>query len=66
MTTIGTSYFVSFDAAVKYYRDYEEFPASAVATKLEEGDIHIGKPPIKPGEKLSLNSEGRYVITTKD
>lgn len=34
-----------------------------VQHKLESGEIHIGKPELKPGEKLLLNhEEGRYSI----
>ncbi len=64
--TRGTSYFVSRSAAVRYYKDYEgsiEDSKRAVATKLREGSIHIGKPPLKPGERLTTTDGGkRYMI----
>ena len=34
-----------------------------VISKLENGEIHLGMPDVKPGDKLSTNDEGRYVIT---
>lgn len=65
MTTIGTAYFVSKPAAVRYYRDYEgEHAAAAVERKLAEGQIHIGQPSLKPGQSLSVIDGGtRYAIT---
>jgi hypothetical protein len=67
MTRIGTSYFVSDLAAVEYYRAYENGntirAAISVGRKLESGQIHIGKPELKPGQKLSLIDNGtRYMI----
>lgn len=60
----GTSYFVSKAAAVRYYRDYGD-DARSVDRKLAEGLIHIGKPPIRPGDRLSVIDSGtRYEIET--
>ena len=63
---MGTSHFESETAAVKYYTPYEDSvkdARAAVETKLKEGEIHIGKPALKEGEKLVLNKEeGRYFI----
>lgn len=66
----GTCYFPSYGAAMRYYR-YEvlgEHPASrtqacraVVDRKLNEGQIHIGKPALKPGETLSIE-DNRYHI----
>lgn len=65
--TYGTSYFTSKSAAVRYYKDYEgsiEDAKHAVEVKLREGSIHIGKPSLKPGERLGLTDGGkRYTIT---
>lgn len=62
---VGTSYFVSFPAALRYYRPYG-FDRAAVQQKLDEGEIHIGKPPVKAGETLSLiDGRTRYQITTE-
>jgi len=60
----GTSHFVSHAAAVRYYRDYEGADASrAVQRKLAAGEIHIGKPRLKPGERLHVIDSGtRYAI----
>ncbi len=60
----GTSYFVSRAAAIRYYRDYGyDNVADAVARKLREGEIHIGKPPLKAGQRLGVTDGGkRYEI----
>jgi hypothetical protein len=67
-TTIGTSHFVSLDAAIRYYSDYDyDDVKGAVARKIAEGEISIGKPDLKPGERLTLVDEGkRYAIVQKD
>jgi len=63
-TTFGTSYFVSGEAAIKYYSECDPNPIQAVKRKLAEGSIHIGQPILKPGQTLSINrEEGRYFIT---
>lgn len=65
-TTYGTCHFVSYQAAVAYYKAYEQDPYRAVLTKLDEGSIRIGKPPIKPGQTLTIIDDGlRYAITEK-
>lgn len=60
----GTSHFVSRSAAERYYSAYEADPARAVARKLADGEIHIGKPmTCEPDETVTLDrSEGRYFI----
>lgn len=67
----GTCYFPSYGAAMRYYRPYvgvivrgaqvHELRAM-VDQKLNEGEIHIGKPALKPGETLSIE-DNRYHIT---
>jgi hypothetical protein len=60
---IGTSYFVSRADAVRYYQAYESDPVRAVEIKLQEGSIHLGRPVLKPGQKLILiDSRTRYAI----
>ncbi len=62
MATIGTAYFKDEQAAKAYYY-YMDDPSTAYKRKLESGEIHIGKPPIQPGDKILLNQEeGRYFI----
>ncbi len=62
----GTSYFVSLSAAKRYYKDYGDDEAS-VRRKVAEGSIHIGKPPLKPGQRLFLLDGGkRYGIEEVD
>lgn len=61
--TYGTCYFVSREAAIKYYREYERDPARAVETKLSEGSIQIGKPALRAGETLTIIDDGtRYAV----
>ncbi len=60
---VGTSYFKSKAAAIRYYRPYG-FDRAAVEQKLAEGEIHIGVPPTKPGDTLQLIDGGtRWQIT---
>lgn len=64
----GTSHFVSIQAAELYYSDYipnfsKAVVAAHVANKIKSGDIHIGKPELKPGETLVICDDGtRYAI----
>ncbi len=66
VTRWGTSYFVSRRAAERYYKPYAEHGDDVkawVGRKLAEGEIHIGVPHLKDGEKLSIiPGEGRYQI----
>jgi hypothetical protein len=60
--TVGTSHFVSKAAAVRYYA-YEHATEADIDRKLAEGLIHIGKPELKPGQRLSTIDNGtRYAI----
>lgn len=67
--TYGTSYFVSEQTAIRYYRDYEPHASTyelrdIVQRKVAEGLIHIGqKPPLKDGEVLSVIDGSRYAIS---
>jgi hypothetical protein len=65
----GTAYFVNFTKACDYYRDQgndELTPAeleALVRGKVEEGDIHLGKPDVPVGARLVLLDNGtRYGI----
>ena len=61
---IGTPYFVSYPAAVKYYKDqYSGYTKQDIDNKLENNEIFIGKPKIDKDETLSIN-DGRYHITS--
>jgi len=62
----GTPYFASELDAWNYYRPYGYGNVrAAVSRKLAEGQIHIGSPEAKPGERVFLNvQEGRYFIET--
>lgn len=66
MTRIGTSHFVSMDKAIKYYRSYARMYAEVVRLierKLAEGEIHLGLPEVKAGQRVVVIDEGtRYAI----
>jgi hypothetical protein len=68
--TVGTSYFVDRVKAVKYYRNQchdNRMALAVVANRLRAGDIHIGKPDIKPGQELIIIDDGtRYAIVEVD
>lgn len=68
MTTYGTSHFVTFDRAVAYYRAYCPTGTRAyVRKKVNEGEIHIGAPTVKPGQRLLFIDHGtRYAIQEAD
>jgi hypothetical protein len=62
---IGTCNFLSYTAAVQYYKDYwGRRDAKAVVTKkLRTGKISLGAPAIKDGERLIVIDNGtRYAI----
>lgn len=59
---VGTSYFVSKAHAIRYYA-YENATDATIERKLAEGLIHIGKPELKPGHRLTVIDDGtRYAI----
>lgn len=59
---VGTSYFVSKAAAVRYYA-YEGATEATIERKLAEGLIHIGKPPLQNGQRLTVIDDGtRYAV----
>jgi hypothetical protein len=61
---VGTSYFVCFAAACRYYaQTHKGDIARIVEHKLEVGDIHIGHPPLKHGQKLvKIDDKTRWAI----
>lgn len=63
--TTGTSYFPTRHAAIRYYRSQGYTSAAkAVEQKIAAREIHIGKPPLKPGQTAYIDREdGRYFIT---
>lgn len=60
----GTHHFVSILAAQRYYAEYGyDDVESAVAQKMEDGEIAIGCPKLKEGESFRLIDNGtRYEI----
>jgi hypothetical protein len=63
----GTSHFLSFAAAVRYYRDYFGNDACIIVPqKIRDGEIHIGRPDEKPGQRTFLVDGGtRWAIEDK-
>lgn len=53
---------MDFGAAVRYYQPYG-YDSEGVQRKLNEGEIHLGRPPVKEGESVVLIDDGtRYAI----
>lgn len=69
----GTCHFPSYGAALRYYRPYCETNGTTQARtadtramvdqKLNSGEIHIGKPPVKPGETLTIEDNRYHIIS---
>jgi hypothetical protein len=65
-TRYGTSHFADRQAARAYYRRMN-YSSRDTDWLIEAGTIHLGPPPLKPGERLELNrDEGRYFIEESD
>lgn len=63
---VGTSHFVTFASACRYYAVYG-YTIADVRQLVNTGEIHIGAPHIKPGERLVfMNNATRYAITTQE
>lgn len=66
MTIIGTSHFRTAISAMRYYRDYyADFDETSreVDRKISAGEIHIGPPSVKPGQRLTMiDNHTRYAI----
>ena len=68
---VGTSHFESEQAAVNYYyycSDYDKDTVGRdVMDKIRKGEITIGPPELKDGERLEIiKGEGRYAIIASD
>jgi hypothetical protein len=62
---VGTSNFVSIDAARRYYRPYG-YSVADVRNMLAEGTISIGPPEVTAPDTLTvIKDEGRYAIVVK-
>lgn len=64
---IGTSHFTSRDSAVRYYAGQRSLTraeaAIEVQLKLQDGEIQIGPPNLKPRERYVIDPvEGRYFV----
>ena len=63
---VGTSHFVSLEAAIRYYREYD-LDSAEVARKIADGEIHIGAPELLMGQKLIKIDNGlRYGLEGED
>lgn len=65
MDYVITHYFVSFEAAVNYYKPFG-YDEVQVRGKLAKGEVVIGKPVSWAGRPIDCcfpNAEGRYVIS---
>lgn len=61
----GTHHFIDYKAAITYYRTFEENPREVVRCKLNNGEIKLGPPPVKSGERLITIDDGnRYAVET--
>ena len=62
MATYGTHHFYSLLDAEQYYCR-QGYRATDVAEKILAGEIAIGRPATKPGQRIELSiEEGRYFI----
>lgn len=62
--TVGTSHFVSLEAAFWYYKAYGHIMAD-VQRMIRTKEIHIGKPVPPKGERVVLlEDEGRYAFAS--
>lgn len=57
----GTCYFVGIKQALRYY-DKQGDGDKTVQQKLNEKSIFFGPPKVIEGQKLSIDSDGRYWI----
>lgn len=66
-TTIGTSHFVNYGAALAYYHpQYGTTTIAHVRQMMDDKVITIGRPEIEEGDVLLIDrSEGRYKIQRK-
>ena len=66
MTKYGTCYFPTRGNAIRYYRPYAKLDGEkasiVVDRKLAAGEIHIGPPPTKPGDVITIE-DCRYHVT---
>lgn len=68
----GTCYFPTRTAAIEYYKPYMGMIVRGgqinelndmVDRKIKDGEIHIGKPRIKPGEQLVIEDNRYHIIS---
>lgn len=60
---LGTSHFETLWAAIKYYEP-EGWNQDDVIRKLDEHEIHIGKPNCLKSDLIFLDKDGRYILIT--
>lgn len=65
MTLVGTSHFEDTLAARNFYKPYGyDDLDKAIRRKLRDGEIFIGRPQLKPNQRLVV-IKGRYHIEEK-
>lgn len=57
----GTANFKNRTAAYNYFTDYG-FNCADVRRKIDAGEIRVGTPPVKVGDTLTIDGDGRYWI----
>jgi hypothetical protein len=60
----GTNCFVSVRAARSYYK-IQGIDAADVQTKIDNGEIRIGVPKLRDGQRFKATPDGRYIITER-
>lgn len=64
MIRIGTAYFLTMGSAARYYRPLD-YSRSDVEQMVTDGTIHIGRPPLKPGEQLqTIDGGARWAVVS--
>lgn len=64
MTRYGTNHFVNRRRANAYYAAMG-FTKEDVARKISDREIHLGPPKDKPGQKVTLDKDGRFHVETE-
>ncbi len=64
----GTCHFLSFNSACKYYEEYHEFEdvKECVQYKINNNEIVIGLPILKPGQSLEIIDGGTRYATVEE
>ncbi len=61
--TTSVTYFISRNHAITYYKQFG-IKKDDVKKKIEAKEIEVGKPTIGKHDILTVDSDGKYIITT--